>query len=102
MKKQIIRLTESDLHRIVKESVKKVLKEGINDKLQFITDIVKDLGQVQLSNKCGKYYALVDNGDYVVALKFVGANGYETVALEKLKPQIIDVIYNDLYEDFGN
>ena len=28
MNKRLIRLTESDLHRIVKESVKKVLKEG--------------------------------------------------------------------------
>ncbi len=28
-KKQVIRLTESDLHRIVKESVKKILKESI-------------------------------------------------------------------------
>jgi hypothetical protein len=27
MKKQIIRLTESDLHRIIKESVKKILRE---------------------------------------------------------------------------
>ena len=102
MNKKRIRLTESDLRRIVKESVNRVLKEGIDDKLQFIVDIVKDLGQVQLSNKCGKYYALVDNGDSVVALKFVGANGYGAVDLAKLKPQIIDVIYNDLYEDFGD
>lgn len=29
MEKQIIKLTESDLHNIVKESVKKVLNEGI-------------------------------------------------------------------------
>jgi hypothetical protein len=28
MNKKLIRLTESDLHRIVKESVKKVIKEG--------------------------------------------------------------------------
>jgi len=75
MNKKLIRLTESDLHRIVKESVKRVLNESINDKLQFIIDIVKDLGDVHLSSKCGKYYALVDNGDSVVALKFVGANG---------------------------
>lgn len=27
-KKQLIRLTESDLHRVIKKSVKKVLKEG--------------------------------------------------------------------------
>ena len=29
--KQRIRLTESDLHRIVKESVKRILKEGVNE-----------------------------------------------------------------------
>ena len=96
------RLTESDLHRIVKESVKRVLNEGINDKLQFIIDIVKDLGQVQLSSKCGKYYALVDNGDSVVALYYLGRNGYDGVEIEKLKPQIIDAIYDDLYQDFGD
>lgn len=28
MKKQVIRLTESDLHRVIKESVNKVLKEN--------------------------------------------------------------------------
>ena len=28
MRKQIVRLTESDLHRIIKESVKKILKEA--------------------------------------------------------------------------
>ena len=33
--KKLIRLTESDLHRIVKESVNKVLcNEGIGDKLK--------------------------------------------------------------------
>ena len=30
MSKKLIRLTESDLHRIVKESVKKILKESID------------------------------------------------------------------------
>lgn len=32
--KQIIRLTESDLHRIVKESVNMVLNEGFFDKMK--------------------------------------------------------------------
>ena len=31
MAKQVIRLTESDLHRIVKESVNKILKEEFGD-----------------------------------------------------------------------
>lgn len=34
--KQIIRLTESDLHRIVKESVKKILKEGVPDPSDYL------------------------------------------------------------------
>lgn len=29
--KRIVRLTESGLHRIVKESVKRILREGLND-----------------------------------------------------------------------
>ena len=43
-KKQVIRLTESDLHRIVKESVNRILKEDVlgNDwyekDLKMITD----------------------------------------------------------------
>lgn len=105
MNKKLIRLTESDLHRIVKESVNKILNESFNpnnEKLKFIIDIVRDLGQVQLSGKCGKYYALVDNGDSIVALYFVGKNGYDAIEIEKLKPHMIDVIYDDLYQDFGD
>lgn len=105
MNKKLIRLTESDLHRIVKESVNKILNESFNpnnEKLKFIIDIVRDLGQVQLSGKCGKYYALVDNGDSIVALYFVGKNGYDAIKIEKLKPHIIDAIYDDLYQDFGD
>jgi len=34
MAKKLIRLTESDLHRIVKESVRKVLKEGFYDRMR--------------------------------------------------------------------
>lgn len=57
MNKKVIRLTESDLHRIVKESVNKVIKEGLWDGIeqngyqihdQFV-DFIKD------------YYAKGDN-----------------------------------------
>ena len=34
--KQIIRLTESDLHRIIKESVNRILKEGVPDPSDFL------------------------------------------------------------------
>ena len=33
MKKQVIRLTEEDLHEIIKESVNRVLNEGFGSKL---------------------------------------------------------------------
>ena len=36
--KQIIRLTESDLHKIVKESVEKILKEGVPDPSDYLWD----------------------------------------------------------------
>ena len=47
--KQIIRLTESDLHRIVKESVKKILGEGVPDPSDF-------LDQEPGNESYGKYY----------------------------------------------
>jgi hypothetical protein len=34
--KKIIRLTESDLHKIVKESVQRILKEGVPDPSDFL------------------------------------------------------------------
>jgi len=41
MAKQIIRLTESDLHRIIKESVKRIIKEDWHDELSSIYDAGK-------------------------------------------------------------
>lgn len=70
------------------------------DKLKFITDIVRDCGDVQLDGSCGNYYALTENGESVVALSFV-KGGYKTTPIEKLKPKVIDAIYKDLYQDFG-
>lgn len=80
---------------------KQKLDKGIDDKLQFIIDIVKGLVDVPLSSKCGKYYALVYNGVSVVALKYISAKGYGTAYLGKLSPRIINVIYDDLREDFN-
>ena len=43
MNKKLIRLTESDLHRIVKESVNKILKESkITPNLEQSMDMYKD------------------------------------------------------------
>ena len=38
MNKKLIRLTEQDLHRIVKESVNKILKEAYKDPFNFFPD----------------------------------------------------------------
>lgn len=59
MSKNRIRLTESDLHRVIKESVKKVMKEGnaYNDNIygalsqDQIWSLVKKLLTKHLSNK---------------------------------------------------
>lgn len=42
--KRITRLTESDLRRIVKESVKKVLKEGVFDSKRIQAELDNSLG----------------------------------------------------------
>jgi hypothetical protein len=39
-KKQIIRITESDLKRVIKESVNKILKEDFQSKFEYYTDIL--------------------------------------------------------------
>ena len=36
--RKVIRLTESDLHRIIKESVRRIIKEGIPDPSDFLRD----------------------------------------------------------------
>ena len=41
--KRIIRLTESDLHRIVKESVKRILKEDNSMELRVAGKILDDI-----------------------------------------------------------
>ena len=44
-RKQVIRLTESDLHRIIKESVNRILKESIMDNLNLQVEPKKYGGQ---------------------------------------------------------
>lgn len=77
------------------------MQKETKDKVEFITNIVKELGDILLTSKCGKYYAVVNNGKHVVALRFVGKNGYASSNIKMLQPKVIDLIYEDLYEDFG-
>ena len=56
--KQIIRLTESDLHRIVKESVEKILSEEVDE---GIFDFFKKKQPTQKPNRVSQYWANREN-----------------------------------------
>lgn len=49
MKKKLIKLTESDLHRIVRKTVKKALREGISqsDPKELAYELMVMLGELQ-------------------------------------------------------
>lgn len=67
MKKKLIRLTEADLHRIVRGSVKKVLKEGsYYDELQNIRDM---LGDERIIDEMTQYFSVDELRDFVDHLK---------------------------------
>lgn len=64
--KRKIRLTESDLHRVIKESVKKVLKESMNPD-QFVIVSAWDNRHYKPYSKLIEYYA-----DAMVSTKYDG------------------------------
>ena len=70
------------------------------DKIDFIKRVVADLGETQLGSKCGKYYALVDNGETIVAISFAGKYGYHATNIEEVSSRAINAIYKDLIQDF--
>ena len=86
--RQVIKLTESDLHRIVKRSVNKVLREGINDitplsthiqnnqdaDLETLGNIVDDLRKVKEGGALSKW-----NPTIAARLKKSGLVDTETV-----------------------
>lgn len=64
MNKKQIRLTEQDLHRIVKESVNKILKEdfepynyGNSPKILIFSDGSKVLGSILVSDEDAHYFS---------------------------------------------
>ena len=50
MNKKLIKLTESDLHRIVKETVKRVLNESTKDRYVLVYDGEEDYNSFSTSN----------------------------------------------------
>lgn len=68
--KKIIRLTESDLHRLVKESVKRIIREGANSEYETTAQ-----QQERLNKKYGKREFTKYDGK--------GASQYETNAQQQ-------------------
>ena len=64
-KKQLVRLTESDLHRIIKESVNNVLKEGKGTMPRKNAEIVSKLDST-LPNSSTSYLSPVHHGGTVI------------------------------------
>ena len=64
MKKQVIRLTESDLHKIIKESVKNILKEDFYDNMYNLHDF--EHFNNDDNNDYYTAYVVVNNGDGAV------------------------------------
>ena len=75
MNKKLIRLTETDLHRIVKESVNKVLREGIDNEMSLDNILSEKIQEMLMQN--GLEYDKVFNGynvytsDDIVTIKIV-------------------------------
>jgi Zn-dependent M16 (insulinase) family peptidase len=82
MAKQIIRLTESDLHRIVKNSVKKVIKESYYEDRENVDEIIKQTydnidtlksimyqerngGDEELARKISGFFDSIANNSYL-------------------------------------
>ena len=52
MKKQVIRLTEGDLHRIIKESVNRIIKEGVfdNNNMDMSFNEINNISNIEINN----------------------------------------------------
>lgn len=104
--KQVVTLTESDLHRMIKESIKQYIQESINpvDKIQQLIDSannayaealkIQDGNDYPLMDKRGKSYGLsgeitLNNRGYVIIPFFDGSNGWgdydDTVKIRVLR-----------------
>ena len=65
MKRNVIKLTESDLHRVIKESVRKILKEDFYDNM-YNTHNFEHFDNDKYINDYYTAYVVVNNGDGAV------------------------------------
>lgn len=83
MKKIIYRLTENDLHNLIKETVTKILKEDVldNNNMSVNTSVVNDIDDVELDTIDNKANEAVFNGygkdgsTYQIYAKFYVSEG---------------------------
>ena len=76
MNKKLIRLTESDLHRIVKESVNKILSEAINEldpeHMQVTLINVEHKGKMIKHSKAHKQQLMLGIRNTVIIITVMG------------------------------
>ena len=104
MKKQIVRLTESDLHRIIKESVKRIIDENYgepDDRTAIIySDIIEDYQAQEIADEYGI------SVDEAAAEWFKGVAGEMDFAednMPKYREFVMDIpeLESKLYHDYG-
>ena len=80
MNKKLIRLTEGDLHRMVKESVKRVLNEHISSKEDFVIKYINDMTEngdaIYYNNGNIQFIKKDDNGNNLVIAEITNNNEY--------------------------
>ena len=72
MNKKLIRLTESDLHRIVKESVKRILKENRQPRIKFTLD---EISKITVRND--RCLVINESNNWILKRKNWEVNNYE-------------------------
>jgi len=104
MRKQIVRLTESDLHRIIKESVKRIINENHgepDDRIAIIySDIIEDYQAQEIADEYGI------SVDEAAAEWFKGVAGEMDFAednMPKYREFVMDIpeLESKLYHDYG-
>lgn len=77
------------------------MKKSFETPLDFIIRVTKELGTIKLSSKCGNYESLIYNGQDALVKSFAGKFGYNLTDVKHLHKETIDIIYDDVKEDFS-
>ena len=77
------------------------MKNPFETPLNFIIRVTKELGTIKLSSKCGHHESLIYNGQDVFVKSFAGRFGYSITDIRLLNKKTINLIYNDIKQDFS-